>query len=173
MADLFFKTDLMTDIILFSSGKRLFTFRITPYNEDMLDKKFTAARLILAIVSTSLEETAIWAIWRWVLPDFGIEFPYQILIAVMVAWLGFSVWLFLLTTRTLKRHGQVGLPSMVGSRGMVTSTLSPEGMIKIRGEFWGAVSEGEDIAIGEEVLVVGEDGLRLSVKKTNSATFKR
>jgi membrane-bound ClpP family serine protease len=138
-----------------------------------MDKKFTAARLVLAIVSTSLEEVAIWAIWRWVLPDFGIEWSYQLLIAVMVAWAGFSVWLFILTTRTLRRQGQAGLPSMVGTRGRVASALNPEGLVKIGGELWGAVSDGENIAAGEEVLVVGEDGLKLSVRKSDSARAKR
>ncbi len=139
----------------------------------MTDKKFTAIRLVLAVFSTGLEETAIWAVWCFVLPDFGIEWPSQLLIVVMVAWAGFGVWLFILTTRTLRRHGQVGLPSMVGSRGRVASALDPEGMVKIRGELWGAVSGGGNIAAGEEVLVVGEDGLKLYVRKIDGTEAKR
>jgi membrane-bound ClpP family serine protease len=138
-----------------------------------MSKRTTAARLVLAVISTTLEEVAIWAIWRWVLPDFGIEWPFKYLIAVMVAWAGFSVWLFTLTTRTLKRQGQAGLPSMVGMYGRVTSPLNPEGMIKITGELWGAVSDGESIAVGEEVLVVGENGLKLVVRKASGADTKR
>jgi membrane-bound ClpP family serine protease len=138
-----------------------------------MSKRTTLIRLVLAVFSTSLEEVAIWAIWRWVLPDFGIEWPYQYLIAVMVAWAGFSIWLFTLTTWTLKRQGQAGLPSMIGMRGRVSSPLNPEGMVKIKGELWGSVSEGGDIAAGEEVLVVGENGLKLIVKKTDGDETKR
>jgi membrane-bound ClpP family serine protease len=108
-----------------------------------------------------------------VLPDFGIEWHFQYLIAVMVAWAGFSVWLFTLTTWTLKRQGQAGLPSMVGMHGRVTSPLNPEGMVKITGELWGAVSDGENIAVGEEVLVVSENGLKLVVRKAGGADAKR
>jgi membrane protein implicated in regulation of membrane protease activity len=145
---------------------------LTPYNENRMDKKFTLARLGLAILSTSLEETAIWAIWRWVLPDFGINWPYPFLIVVMAAWGAFSVWLFILTTRTLRRQRQAGLPSMVGTRGRVVVALNPEGMVKIRGELWGAVADGENIASGEEVLVVAEDGLKLLVRKSDSVPTK-
>ena len=130
-----------------------------------MNKKLTVTRLILAVISTTLEEVAIWAIWRWVLTDFGIEWPFQALIAVMAAWAAFSVWLFILTTRTIKQQAQVGLPLMIGSRGRAAGTLNPEGMVKIRGELWGAVSDGGKIGEGEEVIVVGEDGLKLTVRK--------
>jgi membrane-bound ClpP family serine protease len=38
--------------------------------------------------------------------------------------------------------------------------------VKIRGELWGAVAEGGDVSKGEEVIVTGEDGLRLTVRRT-------
>jgi membrane-bound ClpP family serine protease len=137
-----------------------------------MNKRTTLIRMVLAVISTSLEETAIWAIWRWVLPEFGIELPFHFLIPVMAAWAGFGVWLFILTTRTLRRQKPAGLPSMVGMLGRVVSPLEPEGLVKIRSELWGAVSDGENIATGEEVLVVGEDGLKLSVRKSGGAGTK-
>jgi membrane-bound serine protease (ClpP class) len=62
---------------------------------------------------------------------------------------------------------------MVGTRGVVASTLSPEGLVKIRGELWGAVSDGGKIYTGAEVVVVGENGLKLSVRKIDGAEAKR
>ena len=126
----------------------------------------TAARLVLAIVSTSLEEVAIVAIWRWLLPEFGIILPLSVLIGVMVAWAAFGTWLFIFTTRTLKKQTVVGLPTMVGSKGKVASPLMPEGLVRIRGELWGATSAEGDIDESEAVEVVGEDGLRLVVRKS-------
>ncbi len=125
----------------------------------------TKARLLLAILSTSLEEFAIWAIWRWLLPEFGIFLPFQVVIIVLLAWAGFSIWLFIFTTRTLKKQVPVGLPSMIGTKGKVSCKLSPEGMVRIRGELWGAASAEGDIDSGEEVLVVDEDGLKLLVRR--------
>lgn len=134
--------------------------------------RLTGARLVLAIISTSFEEVAIWVIWRWLLPEFDIYLPVQVLITVMVAWAAFSVWLFIFTTRTLRKQVTVGLPSMVGTRGKVASRLSPEGMVRIKGELWGATSAGEDIDAGEEVTVVGEDGLKLSVRRVGDSRTK-
>ena len=138
-----------------------------------MDNKMTLARLILAVVSTSLEEVAIYAIWRWLLPEFEIELSLSVLIGVMVAWAAFAIWLFLFTTRTLKRQKVVGLPTMIGSRGKVASLLAPEGLVRIRGELWGATSAKGNVDKGEEVEVVGEDGLKLIVRKVSSKKSKR
>ena len=133
----------------------------------------TRARLLLAITSTSLEEFAIWAIWHWLLPEFGIFLPFQVVIGVMVAWAGFSAWLFVFTTRTLKKQVPVGLPSMIGTKGKVSGKLSPEGMVRIKSELWGAASAEGNIDKGEEVLVVGEDGLKLLVRRVKDIKTTR
>ncbi|GAI37705.1 unnamed protein product [marine sediment metagenome] len=101
--------------------------------------------------------------------EFGIELPLPVLIGVMVAWAAFSVSLFVFTTRTLKRQTVVGLPTMVGSKGKVASPLAPEGLVRIRGELWGATSAEGDIDKDEGVEVVGEDGLKLVVRKAGKS----
>jgi len=126
----------------------------------------TTARLVLAIVSTLAVEAALFTVWRWVLPGWGIEIPLAVLIAVMVFWAVFAVVDFWFVTRTLKRQAVVGLPTMVGSKGKVASPLAPEGQVRIRGELWGAESIGGHIDTGEWVMVVGQDGLKLMVRKT-------
>jgi membrane-bound serine protease (ClpP class) len=133
----------------------------------------TKARLVLAIISSSVEEVAIYAIWRWLLPDFGINLSLQVLIGVMAAWFVFGIWLFIFTTRTLRKQAQVGLPSMVGTRGKVAGRLSPQGMVRIKGELWGATSTEGDIDTGEDIEVVGEDGLKLSVRRAGGGKTKR
>lgn len=127
----------------------------------------TKARLVMAIVSTSLEEVAIWVIWRWLLPEFGVNLPVAVLITVMAIWAAFGTWLFILTTWALKKQAAVGLPSMVGAVGKVSSRLAPEGLVKIRGELWGAMSNEGNIEAGENIVVVSEDGLKLFVRKVN------
>ena len=130
-----------------------------------MNKNLTRTRLILAIISTSLEEVAIWAIWRWLLPEFGILLPVWLLIVIMVAWAVFGTWLFIFTTIALKKQATAGLPSMVGTVGKASGSLAPDGMVKIRGELWGAVSEEGNIADGEGIIVTGENGLKLLVRK--------
>ena len=129
--------------------------------------------MILAVISTALEEITIWIIWRWVLPDFGLNLPVVFLVSIMIAWLVFSVWLFLFTTRVLRKQVQAGLPSMIGTRGKVTHVLNPEGTVKIRGELWSAVAEEGEIEAGEEIIVVEQNSLKLTVRKVEESGIKR
>ena len=130
-----------------------------------MDRRMTTARLVLAIISTTLEEAAIYVIWRWLLPEFNVSLPVPVLIGIMVAWACFSVSLFIFTTRTLKRQVPVGLPSMIGTKGKVVSPLAPEGLVRIKSELWVATSAKGDIDKDDDVEVVGEDGLKLVVQK--------
>jgi len=123
-------------------------------------------RLILAVVSTSLEEVAIFVIWRWGLPHFSIYLPLYVLIIIMVAWLAYSVTMFIVVTRVLRKKAIVGLPTMIGSKGKVARPLAPDGMVSIKGELWGATSVEGEIDTGEEIMVVGEDGLKLVVRRS-------
>jgi membrane-bound serine protease (ClpP class) len=139
----------------------------------METSRMTVARLILAIVSTALEEVAIVVIWRWLLPEFDIYLPVPVLVAVMIAWGIFAISLFVFTTRTLRKQSVVGLPTMVGSRGKAASRMAPDGMVRIKGELWAAVADGGGIDKGEWIEVVGEDGLKLVVRRTGVSGSKR
>ncbi len=123
-------------------------------------------RLILAIFSTLLEEAALVVIVLWALPQLGIRIPLAGLIAMMVAWGAFSVITYRMGSRALRREPVLGLPDMVGSKGKVVSPLAPEGLIKIKGELWIAKSKGRRIDTGEQVTVVGQDGLKLIVRRS-------
>ncbi len=123
-------------------------------------------RLIWAIVSTVLEEAALVAVVLWGLPQIGIEIPLAALIVVMVAWAGFAVFTFQKGTQALKRKPVVGLSDMVGSKGKVVNQLDPQGMVRIKGELWEAISVGGRINAGREVTVVGQDGLKLIVRRS-------
>jgi membrane-bound ClpP family serine protease len=134
-----------------------------------MNKKLTSTRLVLAIISNILELVVIWILWRWVLPEFGINLSVPVLIGIMVGWAVISTWLFMFTSRVLKKQLPVGLPSMVGMRGIVTAGLKPEGMVKIKGELWAARTAGEEINEGEDIVVTEEEGLKLLVCKADQA----
>ena len=138
-----------------------------------MNKRLTLARLVVAIVSTAAEEVLIWSIWRWLLPEFEIKLPVAALIGIMIGWAVFSIGLFIFTSHTLKRQVPVGLPSMVGATGKAAGKLAPAGMVKIRGELWGASSTEGDIDNGESIMVIGEDGLKLLVRKAGDSGTTR
>ena len=125
-------------------------------------------RLILAIISNLLEETALVVVVLWGLPQFGIRVPLPGLITLMVVWLAVSIMIYHIGSHALQKEHMVGLPNMVGSRGRVVSPLAPGGMVKIKGELWAAKSAGGEIESGEKVIVVGQDGLKLIVRSSEA-----
>ncbi|MFC1988183.1 NfeD family protein [Chloroflexota bacterium] len=127
------------------------------------------ARLIMAIISTLLEETALVVVVLWGLPQIGVYIPVAVLIALMVAWGAYSVFTYNIGSRALRQKPLVGLPDMVGCRGNVVSLLAPEGMVKIKGELWVAKSAGGEMHPGEQIVVVGQDTLKLVVRTSSPA----
>ena len=122
-------------------------------------------RLIIAIVSTLLEEAIIIGVVLWGLPKLGIHIPLWGLIVLTVAWVVYSVTTYRSGSRALRKKPQIGLPHMVGSKGKVVSPLIPEGQVKIRSELWRAKSTSGSVDMDEEVTVVGQEGLKLIVSK--------
>jgi len=125
-----------------------------------------SGRLIIAVVSTLLEEAVIAVIVLWGLPKLGVNIPLAGLIALMVVWGAYAVFTYRSGSRALRKKPVDGLPTMVGSKGKVVSSLTPEGMVRIKGELWQATSAGDNIDAGEEVTVVEQNGLKLICKSS-------
>jgi membrane-bound ClpP family serine protease len=130
-------------------------------------------RLILAIVSTILEEAAMVAAVVWGLPLLGVHIPIWILIVVMIGWAAYAIFTFRKGTHALRRKPVSGMLNMVGSRGEVVNPLSPEGVVRIGGELWAAKSAGGEIKLGEEVLVVEQDRLKLTVHRSSDVSSEK
>jgi len=126
-------------------------------------------RLIVAIVTTLIEEAALAAIVLWGLPALGINLNVGVLIALMAALAAYAVTTYRLGSRALSRKPVVGLTDMVGARGRVVSNLAPEGTVRIKGELWEARAEGRRINTGTDVIVVGQEGLKLVVRRERPA----
>ena len=58
-------------------------------------------RLIIAIVSTTLEEIALALGVLWGLPKLGIHIPLWVLIIVMMAWAAYTVTTYRMGSRAL------------------------------------------------------------------------
>jgi membrane-bound ClpP family serine protease len=125
-------------------------------------------RLIVAIVTTLAEEAALVAIVLWGLPQVGVNLHVGVLIALMAALAAFAIITYRLGSRALKKKPVVGLTDMVGARGRAVSDLAPEGTIRIKGELWESRAEGRKISAGTKVTVVGQEGLKLIVRREKS-----
>ncbi|HIH97245.1 MAG TPA: hypothetical protein HA346_06010 [Thermoplasmata archaeon] len=64
------------------------------------------------------------------------------------------------------RKPRVGKEGMIGLLGKVVEPLVPEGQVRIEGEIWTAKSIEGKIDRGEDIKVVGSDGLKLLVCET-------
>ena len=133
--------------------------------------KIMTGRLILAISSTILEEVAIAVIVLLGLPHLGIHIPLWGLIAFMAAWGAYAIVTYRMGSRALLKKPEIVLP-LIGIKGKVVSPLAPKGIIRIKGELWQATSVDENIDNGEEVTVVGQDGLKLIVYKSSSSDLE-
>ena len=127
-----------------------------------------SGRLVFAIISTLFEETAIAVIVLWGLPQAGIDIPLWGLVPLMLVWLTYTVTTYRMGSRALRRKQVVGLPHMVGGRGMVVSPLVPEGLVKIKGELWVAKSANGQMEAGGEIIVVAQDRLKLVVRDSST-----
>ena len=134
--------------------------------------KIIPVRLALAILATLAEEIAIVLIVLLVLPRFGFHMPLPGLIGLVAGVSVYAVISYRQASRALMKEPVAGFTTMVGNRGKVVSPLAPSGLIKIRNELWEAKSAGRRIGTGEEVIVVGQAGLKLVVRKATASDLK-
>ena len=122
-------------------------------------------RLLVAVISTLLEEAALVAVVLLGLPRLGIEVPLAVLIALMVVWSAVSVALYQAGSRALRKKPFITLPDMIDGRGRVVSPLDPEGLVRVKGELWVATSTDKKMGVGTNIIVVTQDGLKLVVRE--------
>jgi membrane-bound serine protease (ClpP class) len=123
-----------------------------------------SGRLMLAILSTILEETALAVVVLIGLPELGIHLPLATLIALMIVWAVIAVIVYRAGSRALRKKPMAGLESIIGTKGRVVRPLDPDGLIRIGGELWRAKSTANRIDIGEEVTIVERKGTILIVR---------
>ncbi len=126
-----------------------------------------SGRLVWAIISTTLEQTSLVLIFTMALPRWGMNVPMWALPPVMIGWLAYTVTMYRKGSRALEQQPMVGLPDMVGAHGEVVRPLAPDGMVKIRGELWAAVSANGNVSSSRKIVVVGQDRLQLVVRETD------
>jgi membrane-bound serine protease (ClpP class) len=94
-----------------------------------------------------------------VLSRFGIEIPIWLIIILVLISSAITYVLY----RTLKKKPLLGFDNMIGKSGLAISKITREGTIKIGSELWAAKAEQDNIEKGEEVTVIGQTGLKLTV----------
>jgi len=123
------------------------------------------SRLIIAIISSLLDEVIIIAIILWGLPKLGIYIPLYGTVLIVIAFAVYAVIIYRIGSRSLRRRPVLGLTDMVGVQGRTVSLLNPDGFVRIKGELWDSVTEGDTIEVGIDVIVTQQNGLKLTVRR--------
>lgn len=121
--------------------------------------------MIIAIVTSLIDEVIIIAVVLWVLPRFDIQLPLWGLLLLIIGFLIYAVATYLIGSRILNKKPLTGLTSMTGIEGYVTTDLAPKGYVKIKGELWQAKVESGTIPSGSSIIVISQKGLELVVRK--------
>jgi membrane-bound ClpP family serine protease len=138
-----------------------------------LSIKHMNTRLILAVITSLLDEAIIVALILWGLPRLGINIPPWVTIIAAVLFAVYAVTVFRLGTRILKKKPVSGLTEMLGMEGKVIHDLKPDGYVQIEGEIWAAQAETGTIVTGTSIVVVKQNRLKLIVKPGLKETYEQ
>ena len=118
---------------------------------------------VQAILGWMLEEVVLVAVVLWLLPLFNINIPLWGLAILMVALAVYSYVMYRVGSPTFLMKPKVAAEAIIGNDGKVTKRLAPEGYVKVQGVLWKATCVESELEVGDDVVVVDINGLRLIV----------
>ena len=101
----------------------------------------------------------------WVL---DIEIPVYLLVIIGLVAGTFIFLVHRAIVPSLRRRKVTGKEGMIGLVGEVTQACTPQGVIKVKDEYWKAKSLCGEISVGEEVEIVSINGLKVEVERRES-----
>ncbi|HEX78517.1 MAG TPA: hypothetical protein G4O03_08975 [Dehalococcoidia bacterium] len=126
-------------------------------------------RALSTVFVLLLDEIILAALVLFILWKLGIYLPLWALITLAAMLVVCSFGLYKVIMPAVNGEQVSGRQGMIGLHGRVVTPLTPEGVIKVRGELWKASSIDASISPEEEIIVVGLEGLRLFVRRKNDA----
>ncbi|MDN4186554.1 MAG: NfeD family protein [Dehalococcoides mccartyi] len=121
-------------------------------------------RLVWTVFTTLLEGAGIALLGLWLLPKVDFPLPLWVVLLAEGVLLVLAVYFYHVGTVTLDQKPLTGAETIIGSSAVVVENLNPQGMVRLDGELWEAVTSEASIPCGQEVVVIGRDKMRLRVK---------
>jgi len=118
--------------------------------------------IVLMALLDDIVALAVIIIILWI---FNVEISIPVIIILVVAVGAFIFMVHRAVVPALRRRQVSGAEGMIGMIGEVMEPLKPNGTVKIKGEYWKAVSIKGDCEKGENVEVLKITGLNLEVRK--------
>jgi membrane-bound serine protease (ClpP class) len=98
-------------------------------------------------------------------PELGFRLSWTLIVFMVAITAVLFLGVVAAGVRALGRRSFTGAAGIVGQTAVARETLAPAGQVTLQGEIWQAVADGEMVAAGTPVRVVGIDGLTLKVVK--------
>ena len=90
-----------------------------------------------------------------------IEETLAIMLVIIAVILG---WIFYAGVKAQFRRVKTGKEALIGAKGIAAADLKPKGEVRVLGEFWEATAKDAAIVAGQNVEVIGMEGMFLVVK---------
>lgn len=94
------------------------------------------------------------------------EISRALVAGVALATAAFFAFAIAKAVRAQVRRPVTGLEGMIGRTAEARTDLDPEGSVFLMSEWWEAIAEDGPISKGEKVVVVGHEGFRLRVRRS-------
>ncbi len=121
-------------------------------------------RLVIALITSLIDEVIILAVIIWGLPRWGVHIPWWGTTLMCLGFAAYAILTFRIGSRILKKKPVPGFTDLIGMSGRAVEPLSPRGMVRINSELWEAKAESGAIPAGGEVEVVSQEGMKLVVR---------
>lgn len=95
----------------------------------------------------------------------GLGIDWWVIAVVVSVIVGFFAFVIQAVVRTQRGRQPTGADGMIGMRAIVKTPLEPTGTVLAHGELWEATINEGRAEIGEEVIITGVQGLKLSVTR--------
>ena len=94
----------------------------------------------------------------------SVESARETLISVALVMSGIFAFVVYKVAQARRMKVKAGPEQLMGKSGTAVSALAPQGEVKIEGQIWKAESIGAEVKEGEQIEIVGREGLTLKVK---------
>ncbi len=113
-----------------------------------------------------------WTRYFQINPDWFRVDSWTITITIIIL-VAFTVIAAYYSVRAHRGKVGAGKEELIGRTAEATTALEPRGTVFIQGESWAAISDGERIEAGEEVVINRIEGLKLYVAKKDNKGGER
>jgi membrane-bound ClpP family serine protease len=129
--------------------------------------KISTLKAWLLVLVSLVDEAILLVVIFLGLKFFHVAITWPLILVVVLVVIVYFFIIHKAVVPAIRRRNVAGADGMIGLIGEVTQALNSQGVIKINGEYWHAISLDGDIGVSEDVEVVGINGLVLEVKRKN------